>query len=41
MITELKIPNQPTPVGEMLTEEFLAPLMIGQGGASKGYGREP
>lgn len=35
---ELKIPAQPTPVGEMLTEEFLIPLDISQGQLAKAMG---
>ena len=30
MMNELKIPAKPTPIGEMLTEEFLTPLEISQ-----------
>ena len=38
MMKELKMPAQPTPVGEMLTEEFLAPLKISQGTLAKAMG---
>lgn len=38
MMKELKIPARPTPVGEMLTEEFLAPLKISQGKLAKAMG---
>jgi len=38
MMKELKIPAQPTPVGEMLTEEFLSPLKISQGALAKAMG---
>lgn len=38
MMNELKIPAQPTPVGEMLTEEFLIPLKITQGTLAKAMG---
>ncbi len=31
MMKELKIPAHPTPVGEMLTAEFLIPLEVSQG----------
>jgi len=38
MMKELKIPAQPTPVGEMLREEFLAPLKISQGALAEAMG---
>jgi len=38
MMKELKIPAQPTPVGEMLTEEFLTPLKISQAALAKAMG---
>jgi|TARA_A100001391_G_scaffold170866_1_gene131991 addiction module HigA family antidote len=38
MMKELKIPAHPTPVGEMLTEEFLIPLEVSQGQLARAMG---
>lgn len=38
MMKELKVPAQPTPVGEILTEEFIEPLNISQGKLAKAMG---
>jgi plasmid maintenance system antidote protein VapI len=42
MAETLRVPaRQPTSVGMMLKEEFLAPLSISQGQARQSHGREP